>query len=190
MNLPAFRAQKLHSLRGLISVETGLRLADLAYDIPQGRAIVNVGVFKGKSACYLAEGARLGRGAHVWAVDPWNLPGNEPGKHDYDSEETYAHFHAQVDYMELGDYITPIKAFSLDAAAKWDGPKIGLLFIDGSHTYHDVKADYEAWTRHCCKGSVVVFDDYGTKPNPGVTRFVDELKGKWDFRTPPLAIRS
>lgn len=190
VNFPVFRLQKLMGLDGLVTDEVGMRLASLAYDVPPSRAIVELGAFKGKSACWMAEGARLGRHAHVWAIDPWDLPGNPKGKHNYSAEETYAHFHAQVDYMDLGEFITPIKAFSVDAAAKWDGPKIGLLFIDGSHTYADVKADYEAWSPHLVRGSVVVFDDYDTKPNPGVKQFVDEIKGKWDFNTPPLAIKS
>lgn len=97
-------------------------------------------------------------------------------------------FVAQLVSLDLAAFVTPIRAFSVDAAAKWDGPEIGLLFIDGSHTYEDVKADYQAWLPHLAPGAVVALDDYGTKPNPGVTRFVQETEQEWDLSTPPLAI--
>ena len=148
---------------------------------------MEVGSFKGKSSCYLAEGARTGRGAHVYAVDPWDLPGNPAGKHGYD--DAYGSFVAQVASLGLTDRVTPIRAFSKDAAASWGGPRIGLLFIDGSHVYQDVRDDFEAWSPHLAPGAVVVFDDYDTKPNPGVRRYVEELGGTWDLSTPPLAIR-
>ena len=191
MNLPAFRAQELTELSGLVSAEVGLRLADLAYDVPRLRAIVEIGSFRGKSTCYLAEGARLGGNAHVWAVDPWNLPGNPTGKHGFAEAETWKAFIAQVHGMSLDEYITPIQDFSIRAAEKWDGPPVGLLYIDGSHTYTDVRADYEAWEKHLAPRATVVFDDYDTKRNPGVKEYVDELREPFDFDTdtPPLAIR-
>lgn len=149
---------------------------------------MQIGTFRGKSACYLAEGARCGGGAHTYAVDPWDLAGNADGKHGYARAETMRDCIRQIVAMDLGAWITVIRAFSHNVARNWVERPVGLLFIDGSHEYPDVKADYETWLPHLAPGAVVVFDDYGTKANPGVTRFVDELEGTWDLTTPPLAI--
>jgi hypothetical protein len=191
VNLPAFRAQALRGLTGLVSDEVGERLAELAYDVPRTNAIIELGAFKGKSTAYIAEGARLGGNAHVWTVDPWDLPGNIDGKHHFAQHVTREAFRVQVHSMGLDEFITPIQDFSLRAADRWEGPEVGLLYIDGSHTYTDVRADYEAWEKHLAPRATVVFDDYRTKKNPGVTQYVDELRRDFDFdiSTPPLAIR-
>lgn len=191
LNLPAFRAQTLAGLKGLVSPEVGERLAELAYDVSKVHAIVEIGSFCGKSTAYLAEGAHLGGGAHVWAIDPWDLPGNASGKHGFAEVNTWKTFRAQIHAMQLDEYVTPLQDFSVRAAEKWEGPSVGLLFVDGSHTYTDVRADMEAWEKHLTAGATVVFDDYDTKKNPGVKEYVDELRDVWGFDTdiPPLAIR-
>ena len=48
-----------------------------------------------RSSAPAAEGARAGRGAHVYAIDPWDLPGNPAGKHGYD--DAYGSAHRPVD---------------------------------------------------------------------------------------------
>src|SRR5690606_14324104 len=49
------------------------RLAQLAAEIPADQAIVELGVYLGRSLAALATGAQQGHGAHVWGVDPWDL---------------------------------------------------------------------------------------------------------------------
>lgn len=195
------RAEQLAALHGLIAPEVGLRLAELAKEVPRERAIVEIGAYHGKSSCYLAEGARVGHGAHVWSVDAWDLAGNVSGKHGYAEPDAFALWLRQVESMGLEGRITSVRAFSLDAARDWgatdrvlEAGTIGLLFIDASHFYRDVKNDYEAWTPFLGDGGVIAFDDYGTRRNPGVTEFVRELVAHdanivdWDFHTQPLAI--
>lgn len=182
------RVDDLAKLSGLVAPETGARLAELAGDVDPDLAIVELGSFRGKSTCYLAEGARCGRGAHVYAVEPWDLAGNPDGKHGFARIATREYFELQVASLDLADRITAIQGFSTDVAKQWRGPRVGLLFVDGSHEYSDVRADFEAWSEHLADDAVVAFDDYRTKRNPGVTRFVEELEGTWDLQTSPLAI--
>lgn len=182
------RAQMLAGLTGLISEEVGNRLAELARDVPRSLAIVELGSFKGKSTAYLAEGARLGHHAHVWAVDPWDLPGNPSGRHGFASFGVMEKFYEQLGSMSLLEGVSAIREFSTVFASFWKGPQVGLLYIDGSHVYSDVKEDYEAWSPHLASGATVVFDDYDTEKNPGVKKFVDELGLPVDLDVPPLAI--
>lgn len=183
----------LDALDGLISAEVGRGLYELAGEVPRNQAIVELGSFKGKSTCYLAAGARAGCGAHVHAVDAWNLPGNIGGRHQYDLPARRGEFDAQLSSAGLSDQITTHRAFSQEAARAWHGPLVGLLYIDASHEYADVRDDFAAWSVHIPVGGCVAFDDYDTLRNPGVRRFVDELRGNpswtgWEFEPPPLAI--
>lgn len=170
MNLEAIDA-----LEGLVAPLVGRALAGHAAIVDPGDAIVEIGSYKGKSTCYLAAGAANGRGARVWAVDPWDLPGNVTGRFGFARSETRDAFSRQVASVELTDRITPIRAFSVDAAVFWPGPPVGLLFIDGDHAGSSVQADFEAWRGHLREGATVIFDDYLSTRSNGVKPAVDEL---------------
>lgn len=150
----------LADLEGLIPDDLGERLTYWA-SVTEG-PIVEIGSYKGKSTCYLAEARRT-----VYAIDPWGLPGNEPGRFRFDL--------AREDFDEqTARYpnISPIQGFSLAVAKTWT-ERIGLLYIDGSHHYKDVLADLNAWAPHC--DGPILCDDWGTKRNPGVARAIQEF---------------
>lgn len=165
-------------LSGLIDADQGEVLRSLAAMVPADRAIVEIGSFRGKSTAFLADGARQ-CGSHVWAVDPWDLPGNPYGKHGFSAPEVRESFEAQLRACRLWSRVTPVRAFSTDAAAGWAGPEIGLLYIDGDHTEAAVRADVAAWSPHLAADHVLVFDDLDTKRNPGVRVVVDELAARY-----------
>jgi len=177
-------------LEGLVSPFVGEELSRLAYHVQEHRAIVNLGTFKGKSACYLAAGAARGLGAHVYAVDAWDLPGNVSGRYHYTA--AYKECVKQVASTGLKN-ISLVQAQSADIG--WARHlEVGLLFIDASHLYEDVKADYLAWRDLLSPGAYVVFDDYKTAKNPGVTKLIRELVLReeglhdWWFGIAPLAV--
>lgn len=160
-------------LTGLIPNDEGTALADLASAVPEDLAIVEVGSFRGKSTAYLASGAKAGDGAHVFAVDPWDLPGTVFGKHGYNAPIVREQFEEQLRAVKLWSRVTPIQAFSVDAAADWAGPPIGLLFIDGDHDR--VAEDFAAWHPHLADDHVVALDDLDTPRNPKVRELADQL---------------
>lgn len=165
----------LTEVKGLITHDVGQALADLAAQVPADQAIVELGSYKGMSTAHLATGAKQGRGAHVWAVDPWDLPGNPYGKHGYSAPIVRDEFERQLRALRLWSRVTPLRAFSTDAAATWEGPKVGLLYIDADHAEASVRADVAAWTAHLADGHVLAFDDLDTPRNPGVRVVVEEL---------------
>lgn len=167
---------RIDALSGLMNPGIGPALHQLAKLVPADQAIVEIGSFKGKSTAYLAQGAKDGNEPPVFAVDPWDLVGNVYGKHGFTRPEVREAFEAQLKKVRLWSRVTQVQAFSTDAAATYAGPPIGLLFIDGDHTYPAVKADFDAWSPLLAQGATVAFDDYATKPNPGVGRFVRELE--------------
>ncbi len=167
----------LLDLQGLITPEIGDVLRSLAAAVPADQAIVEVGSYKGMSTAHLATGSKEGHGAPVFAVDPWDLPGNVYGKHGYSAPIVREEFEAQLRRLRLWSRVTPVQAFSTDAARDWAGPSVGLLFIDGDHLERSVRADVQAWTPHLADEHVLAFDDIDTKRNPGVRAVVDTLTG-------------
>lgn len=168
---------RLDTLDGLLNPGIGEALYGLAAAVPSMHAIVEIGSFKGKSTAYLAAGSKEGNGAPVFAIDPWDLPGNVYGKHGYSAPIVRERFEEQLRSVRLWSRITPIRAFSCDAATAWDGPPVGLLFIDADHTEAAVRADFDCWRSRLSEQHVVAFDDYDTPRNPGVRAVVDSLTG-------------
>jgi predicted O-methyltransferase YrrM len=162
---------------GLLNPGIGDCLRDLAAQVPADQAIVEIGSYKGKSTAYLAAGAKAGNGAPVFAVDAWDLPGNVDGKHRFTDPTVRQVFEDQLRALRLWSRVTPIQAFSVDAADVWDGPMVGLLFIDADHAETSVRSDFEAWLPHLAPSHVVAFDDIDTPRNPGVRAAVDALTG-------------
>lgn len=164
----------LMDVTGLIPDEQGLVLARLAHDVDAAHAIVELGSFKGKSTCFLAAGAQAGRGAHVYAFDAWDLPTNPTGRHGYATAREA--FDAHVASCGLTEHITPTRSFSVPAGEAWDGPPVGLLYIDADHGYQAVLDDFWTWWPHLIPGAVVAFDDWRTPKNPGVEKAVSRLE--------------
>lgn len=165
----------LDGLVGLIPVELGEVLRSMARNIPRDRAIVEIGSFKGMSTCYLAAGAMEGKGATVYAVDPWDLEGNIAGKHGYTDPQVRVVFTQQLEQAGVAQQVVPVQDFGVHAGDHWHGDPVGLLYIDGDHDYSSVWNDFHAWRRHLTRGAIVCFDDYGTRRNPGVAKAVDRL---------------
>lgn len=162
-------------LEGLVTTEICEVLRALAAEVDPELAIVEIGSYKGQSTTALASGALAGHGAHVWAVDPWDTPGNVTGRFGFADPATREAFEQQVEAAGLTDRITPVQGFSVEVAKGWDGPPIGLLYIDGDHSERAVREDFYAWRSHLALDAAVVFDDLDTPRNPGVRVVVDEL---------------
>jgi len=75
---------------------------------------------------------------------------------------------------------------SVVAAKEWRNGEIDLIFIDGSHVYADVKADFSVWFPHIAIGGRILFHDSNRLDQrdfkehylrgwDGPTKFVNEL---------------
>jgi predicted O-methyltransferase YrrM len=74
-----------------------------------------------------------------------------------------------------------------DSASFEFGPyegRIDLLFIDGNHTYENVKRDTEAGFRMLRPGGVIVWDDYHPDWGRGVMRTLHEITDRRVFQVP------
>jgi predicted O-methyltransferase YrrM len=115
--------------------------------------IVDIGTYKGKSAICMASALKqIGRGK-VYTID----------------EKEYEGFKENIKKSGVEDYVVQIIGKSSEI--KWDKP-IKLLFIDGSHEYANVKADFEHFSPFIVKGGVVVFHDSDNDEYPDVRRFL------------------
>ena len=135
-------------------------LFTIARSLPDGANIVEIGSFKGRSTCCLAYGCR-GTKKRVFAIDTFE--GNDV---DFFHKGFFEEFRYNVEKCGLTAYVVPIRGLSSQVAQTWDKP-IHLLFIDGSHDYGDVLADFFNFFPHVVPGGIVaVHDVVKTWPGP------------------------
>jgi glycosyltransferase involved in cell wall biosynthesis len=159
----------LSNYRGGVSVEEGLALNRYAADCAGGD-IVEIGSFRGKSAVALATGAIPSR-CQVYCVDPHvEFTGVYGGKFGPQDRGAFYQVMLQTGLFEK---VALINLPSREAARAWRRP-IGLLFVDGDHSFRGVKGDFDAWDPHVCLGGIIAFDD-ATDPAVGPANLIDQI---------------
>ena len=173
------RVAAFNSIPGYLSWHEGYSLLTLAEEWPSAGDVVEIGSFKGKSTCFLAQGcAASGRGL-VYAVDHFKgSPEHQKGGHEETAEivnegSTYGEFLRNVTQSGLQDYVRPLVGSGTEVAQQFSG-EVRLLFIDGDHSFDGTKADFDAWFPFVSETGLVCFHDYQNSHYlDGVTRFIE-----------------
>jgi len=155
---------KTYMMSDLMSPNERMELYELARKCPSGSVIVEIGTWKGKSACWLAKGTEDGNKVKVYSVDlfiaqPLYINAGED-------------FYEEVlkNIKNTGFDITLIRGNSSEI--DFNEP-VGLIFIDGNHDYEQVEKDLFHWLPKVIKGGTIAFHDYGG-PTAGPTLVVDK----------------
>jgi predicted O-methyltransferase YrrM len=142
---------------------TPQELEYLAHLSSGASVIVEIGSYKGRSACAMAANTT----GILVCVDKW------------DDQVARAEFAKQT-----GRYgnVLPMPMYSQDAARLFYelGVKFDVVFIDGAHNAADVEQDIKAWSRVLRQpSSVLCGHDYSTRHHLGVKQAVDLLVRKF-----------
>lgn len=139
----------------------------LASQVKHG-CIVELGGGYGNGAIALYRGTQRGARLPVYIVDPYepykDLLGGEYGP------ETQAEFEANTADID----VTHVPLRAEDAASTWNEP-VGLLWLDLTKNYVELKTIFEAWRPHLAAGGYVGItgNEYG---NLGTRRLAREIQ--------------
>jgi Methyltransferase domain len=156
---------------GMIDLDEAEILHDLASEVSDG-VIIEVGAYRGRSAVALAAGvADSGRETPIFAIDPHEefvgaLGGN------FSALDRAAFYRAML-RSKAWRHVRLINLSSEVVAPGWNR-LVGLLWLDGDHTYDGVRRDFGCWSPHLIPGAAVVFDD-STNRKLGPAQLIDEL---------------
>ncbi|MBI5845887.1 MAG: class I SAM-dependent methyltransferase [Deltaproteobacteria bacterium] len=154
---------------------------------------LEIGSYCGKSTLFLGTACRE-NGAVLFSID--HHRGNEeqqPGEAYHDPElvcpvtglmDTFRFFRKTLSLADLDDTVIPLVCKSALAAKSWTTP-LGLVFIDGGHTFSAATTDYVNWSGFVKAGGYLVIHDIFFDPDEGgqAPRHVYELakaSGLWD----------
>jgi predicted O-methyltransferase YrrM len=136
-------------------------LFDAAKSLADKANIVEIGSFKGRSTCSLAL-ACVGTQRRVFAIDTFK--GNQSdfvcGRHSvsWEGESFFDDFVENLEQSSVLDYVVPLIGTSSEVAGIWGAP-IHLLFLDGSHQYEDVLADFKSFYPWVVSGGLIALHD-------------------------------
>jgi hypothetical protein len=154
------------------------RLYALARGVESG-CIVEVGSYRGRSTAALGFGSLDGHRAPVFAIEPHETFTGVFGGHFGPADR--AAFYRAMLATGMWEVVRLVNLSSEVVVAGWTRP-VGMLWLDGDHTYEGVRRDYRCWEPHLQDDAVLAFDD-ASAPDAGPARLVDELVhgGRWEL---------
>ncbi|MCJ7828110.1 MAG: class I SAM-dependent methyltransferase [Dehalococcoidia bacterium] len=165
----------ISEVKGFLDEEEGLRLFELASEACSLGPCLEIGSFCGKSTVYLGVACKI-KGKTLFSID--HHQGSEeqqPGQPYFDADlidsksgliDSFPYFRAVIEKAGLDEVVVPMVTKSQVAARDWATP-LGLVFIDGGHSYETVITDYKCWYPHLILGGFLVFHDIFLDPAEG-----------------------
>lgn len=143
--------------------------------LPRGAVCVELGVWYGRSACFLAEKLRSvgNQDAIIYGVDTWKdgygWP-DEPTKNNYAKALSLMCDHAPESLRML----RLLRTETTNAAALFADGSVDFLFVDADHEYAPVYADLAVWLPKVKLDGIVAGHD-ASDEYPGVIRAAKEF---------------
>ncbi len=158
--------------------------------LPSNSRIVEIGTGAGASAICMGMGIR-GKDSIILTIDPGMMSDAE-AQSRRDELSKYElllgnlhHVMQNIRVARFEGYIVPIPDTSENVLKRWDGRKIDMLYVDGSHRYEDVLVDCH-WMQHVKRGGIAVFDDWMEQVEKAVMEYVS-VYPEWELLTSSTA---
>jgi len=156
-----------NTVKGFLHPDEGARLYALGKQAAALGPCLEVGSYCGKSTVYLGSGVRAG-GGQLFALD------HHRGSEEHQKGEGYHDpelFDAAIERMDslpafrrtlfragLEQHVIPVIASSAQLGGVWRIP-LGLVFIDGGHSFVAAETDLRAWMGHVLPGGFLAIHD-------------------------------
>ncbi|MFZ5572608.1 MAG: class I SAM-dependent methyltransferase [Thermodesulfobacteriota bacterium] len=169
------KPELIHTIKGFLDAEEGECLYRIAQRASLLGPCLEIGSYCGKSTVYIGTACQENR-AVLFSIDHHRgseeqQPGEEyfdPALFHYPSfqMDSFTSFRRTIGLANLEDTVVPIVAPSAVAARSWATP-LGLVFIDGGHSYAAAFTDYNSWSNHIIPGGFLLIHDIFADPAAG-----------------------
>ena len=165
---------EIDKLKGFMPQHEGIALTKWSKKFSSIGPIMEIGSYCGKSAIYLSKGAIL-NDQLVYTIDHHFGSEEHQIKEEYFDSEIFDYKNHRVNTLPLlikninkiqVKNIVPIVSNSVDIASKWDA-KLGMVFIDGGHSFKAANNDYVSWSTKIKKNGALVIHDIFENPDEG-----------------------
>ena len=165
---------EIDNLKGFMPKHEGIALTKWSEKFSSIGPIMEIGSYCGKSAIYLSKGAIL-NDQLVYTIDHHFGSEEHQIKEEYFDSEIFDYKNQRVNTLPLlikninkiqVKNIVPIVSNSVDIASKWNA-KLGMVFIDGGHSFKAANNDYLSWSTKIKKNGALVIHDIFENPDQG-----------------------
>ena len=165
---------EIDNLKGFMPKHEGIALTKWSEKFSSIGPIMEIGSYCGKSAIYLSKGAIL-NDQLVYTIDHHFGSEEHQIKEEYFDSEIFDYKNQRVNTLPLlikninkiqVKNIVPIVSNSVDIASKWNA-KLGMVFIDGGHSFKAANNDYVSWSTKIKKNGALVIHDIFENPDEG-----------------------
>jgi predicted O-methyltransferase YrrM len=161
-------ASAYQSIEGWFDFDDIYELALRRCSARKSARFVEVGAYKGRSTCYMAERlAETGLDITFDVVDTFE------GDDDVGHGDLWPQFAANLERAGLLGRLTAHRQPSAEAAQGFDDASLDFVFIDARHTYDAAAEDLAAWWPKVKPGGLIAGHDYTN--SPGVRAAVDQF---------------
>ena len=143
-----------------------------------GAFVVEIGAYLGTTTVFMARVLdRLRKAVTILSIDPFEQFEPNP----FNPQGNYSAYMASIMANGVGHVCLPLASFSANAAHVV-ADNVGVLVIDGDHTYPAVSQDLKLYAPKVRPGGFIFVDDYGPA-YPDVVQAVNEfLAANANFR--------
>lgn len=162
-------------VKGFLDDDEGMALYDMALAASKLGPCMEIGSFCGRSTVYLGSACKINNSTLFTIDHHRGSEEQQPGQPYFDPElfdsregnvNSLPLLRETLKKAGLEDNVVPMVTRSGVAARNWVTP-LGLVFIDGGHSYETALADYRNWSPHLLPGGLLVFHDIYTDPAKG-----------------------
>jgi len=134
---------------------------------------VEVGVFKGEHALKILNYLYISK---LSLVDPWDDHIDyRTGELSFNKEEGDKMYLQVSKTFSKFKNVEVIRMTSLEASKKFENESLDFVYLDGDHSYEQVKIDLNSWYPKLKEYGVMCGDDYGHISGYGVIKAVNEF---------------
>ncbi len=164
----------ISKLKGFMPKHEGTALTKWSEEFSSIGPIMEIGSYCGKSAMYLSKGAIL-NDQLVYTIDHHFGSEEHQINEEYFDNEIFDHKKQRVNTLPLlikninkmqVENIVPIISNSVVIASNWN-TELGMVFIDGGHSFKAANDDYESWNIKIKQNGALVIHDIFENPDEG-----------------------
>jgi len=162
-------------VKGFLADDEGIKLYELGLEACSLGPCLEIGSFCGKSTVYLGTACKIGNNTLFTIDHHRGSEEQQPGQLYFDPDIFDSHrgiinslplLQETLKKAGLEDNVVPMITQSVVAARNWATP-LGLVFIDGGHSYQAALSDFRCWSPHLLLGGFLVFHDIYPDPSKG-----------------------
>jgi predicted O-methyltransferase YrrM len=143
----------MENVEGWFLRDEAITLESYAKLVSPPATIVEIGSYRGRSTIVLAQACP--GDVMVYAIDPHIMNDGDPFPFGNDDRRVFSE---NILAAQVADKVCPVNLESHAVAQIWNKP-VGLLFVDGQHSYEGVRRDLDGWVPRVVDDGIIAAHD-------------------------------